>query len=48
MLHYELLFSDSFSLDEPLRVGDAFRHKGGVWQVAEMSKSRPDPTIRVE
>jgi hypothetical protein len=42
MLHYELLFSHSFSLDDPLQVGDAFRYKREVWQVAEMSKSRPD------
>jgi hypothetical protein len=34
MLHYELLFSHSFSLDDPLRAGDAFRYKGEVWQVA--------------
>ena len=29
MLHYELLFCHSFSLDDPLQIGDAFRYRDG-------------------
>ena len=42
MPHYELLFSHSFSLDDPLRVGDAFRYGGDVWQVAEVTPAKGD------
>jgi hypothetical protein len=39
---YEILFSHSLFLDDPLWVGDAYRHGGDVWQVGEALSSDGD------